>query len=294
MKHWIAGLVTLAVCGAVAAGVCAGLGVGALTWGPLPLPVVAAGLAFAINLGAWVPAALTRSERFYDLTGTATYLSVAALCLASAAQAGLLGPRRILVGALVAVWALRLGSFLVRRIRRDGKDGRFDDLKQHAGRFLVPWSLQALWVTLTLAAALVVWTAGGAAPALGPIDALGAAIWAAGFGIEVQSDRQKSAFKADARNEGRFIDRGWWAWSRHPNYFGEIVLWTGIFVISAPLLSGWTWLAVSSPVFVTLLLTRVSGVPLLEARADERWGGEPAYEAYKARTPVLVPRPPGR
>ncbi len=294
MKHWIAGLATLAVCGVVAGAVCAGLGADALTWGGLPLPVLAAGLAFAINLAAWVPAALTRSERFYDLTGTATYLSVAALCLAVAAQAGLLGPRRLLVGGLVAVWALRLGSFLVRRIRRDGKDGRFDDLKQHPGRFLVPWSLQALWVTLTLAAALVVWTAAGVEPALGPIDVLGAAIWAAGFGIEVQSDRQKSAFKAEPSNQGRFIDRGWWAWSRHPNYFGEIVLWTGIFVISAPLLSGWTWLALSSPVFVTLLLTRVSGLPMLEARADERWGGEPAYEAYKARTPVLVPRPPRR
>ncbi|MDH3193837.1 MAG: DUF1295 domain-containing protein, partial [Acidimicrobiia bacterium] len=109
---------------------------------------------------------------------------------------------------------------------------------------------------------------------------------------ESVADRQKSAFKKSPENEGRFITSGLWAWSRHPNYFGEIVLWTGIAIMSVPVLSGWRWVALISPVFVVLLLTRVSGIPLLEARADKRWGGDRAYEDYKRRTPVLVPRPP--
>ena len=294
MKHWVLGLVTLSACLAVGIGVSAALSSGALPSGPLPLPSAGMALAFAINLAAWTLAAARKTERFYDLTGTCTYLAVMALCLAVAASEGLLEPRRMLVAGLVVVWALRLGVFLVQRIRRDGRDGRFDQLKTHPGRFLVPWSLQALWVTLTLAAALVVWSRVDPGPALGWVDLLGAATWGAGFGIEVMADRQKTRFKAEPANEGRFIQTGWWAWSRHPNNFGEIVLWTGVFIISVPLLSGWTWAAASSPVFVALLLTRVSGVPLLEARADHRWGGQPDYEAYKAQTPVLIPRPPSR
>jgi steroid 5-alpha reductase family enzyme len=119
----------------------------------------------------------------------------------------------------------------------------------------------------------------------------GLALWLAGFGIEVVADRQKRTFRSRPENAGRFIASGLWAWSRHPNYFGEIVLWTGVAIIAFPAMEGWQYLTLLSPVFVTLLLTKVSGVPLLEARADARWGGDPAYEAYKAATPVLVPRP---
>ena len=127
---------------------------------------------------------------------------------------------------------------------------------------------------------------------LGPVGWIGFGIWLFGFGFEVIADRQKSAFNADPENEGRFIDSGLWSWSRHPNYFGEIVLWVGIAVIAAPVLRGWGWLTLISPIFVFLLLMYISGVPQLETRADEKWGGEPDYEAYKARTSVLVPLPP--
>ncbi|MEX1288318.1 MAG: DUF1295 domain-containing protein, partial [Acidimicrobiia bacterium] len=103
---------------------------------------------------------------------------------------------------------------------------------------------------------------------------------------------QKSAFKADPANEGRFINTGLWAWSRHPNYFGEITLWTGIAIAAIPVLSGWRWVVLISPIFVYLLITRVSGVPMLEKKADNRWGGQEDYERYKANTPELVLRPP--
>jgi steroid 5-alpha reductase family enzyme len=153
------------------------------------------------------------------------------------------------------------------------------------------WTVQGLWVLLTAAAALAVITGGNREP-LGVIGYLGVAIWLAGFLIEVVADRQKSKFKADPANQGKFINVGLWAWSRHPNYFGEIVLWTGMAIIAVPVLEGWQWATLISPVFVFFLLTRVSGVPMLEQAADQRWGGQDDYEAYKQDTPVLVMRPP--
>ena len=126
----------------------------------------------------------------------------------------------------------------------------------------------------------------------GVIGIFGILVWAAGMLIEIVADRQKSAFKSNPDNKGGFISTGLWAWSRHPNYFGEIVLWTGMAIVALPVLHGWQWATLISPVFVAFLLIKVSGIPLLEAKADERWGGDEDYEAYKRNTPVLVPKPP--
>ena len=92
-------------------------------------------------------------------------------------------------------------------------------------------------------------------------------------------------------NRGRVLSTGLWRYTRHPNYFGEIVLWIGIAIIAIPVLQGWQWVTLISPVFVTVLLTRISGIPMLEKRADEKWSGQEDYEAYKKRTPVLIPKP---
>ena len=194
---------------------------------------------------------------------------------------------------LVACWAVRLGLFLVARIRREGRDGRFDRIKTNPVRFLMAWTLQGAWVSLTALAALVIMT-DARDPGVGAAAILGWLLWAVGWGIEVVADRQKSAFRADPANEGRFITSGLWSVSRHPNYLGEILLWTGIFVSGLGMYTGGQWVAVVSPLFVVLLLTRISGIPLLEARADRRWGDDPAYQAYRAATPVLLPRPARR
>jgi steroid 5-alpha reductase family enzyme len=108
------------------------------------------------------------------------------------------------------------------------------------------------------------------------------------------ADRQKSAFKAQPENKDKFITSGLWSWSRHPNYFGEIVLWFGVTIIALPVLQGWQWVTLISPIFIVILLTKISGVNLLEARADEKWGGQKDYETYKAKTPVLIPKPPSK
>ena len=194
---------------------------------------------------------------------------------------------------MVVVWASRLGAFLFRRVKRDGRDGRFDTIKTDPLRFFMTWTLQGLWVLLTLACALAIITGTEREP-FGVLAVVGTVIWGIGFAIEVVADRQKSAFRRDSSNEGRFITTGLWAWSRHPNYFGEITLWVGIAVIAVPVLSGWRWVTLVSPLFVIVLLTRVSGVPMLEARAKQRWGDEDAFQAYTATTPVLIPRPPRR
>ena len=261
---------------------------GSVEAGGVAVFAIAAVLAYAINWAVFVPSYLARTETYFDLTGSATYVS---LILVASLASGDLDTRAVVIAGAVLVWAVRLGSFLFTRVRRDGGDGRFDRIKTDVLRFLMTWTLQALWVLLTLAAALAVITSDDRHDVDGFLVA-GMALWLAGFAIEVVADRQKSAFRADPANTGRFITSGLWAWSRHPNYFGEITLWVGIAVAALPVLSGWRWLMLISPVFVVVLLTRISGIPMLEHRAEKRWGDDPEFRAYTDTTPVLVPRPP--
>ncbi len=256
--------------------------------GALPVFAVCGVLAYMINWVAFVPANRAKTEQYYDLTGSITYLTITAVAVLLSDD---LDARALIVAALVWVWALRLGSFLFRRVRRDGRDGRFDQIKTDPLRFFMTWTIQGLWVLLTAACALAIIT-GSDRQSIGWVAIVGMLIWVAGFAIEVVADQQKSAFKKDPANEGRFISSGLWAWSRHPNYFGEITLWTGIAIIALPVLSGWRWVTLISPIFVFLLITRVSGIPMLEARAAKRWGDEKEFQAYTTNTPVLVPRPP--
>lgn len=256
--------------------------------GSIPVFALAGFLAFAVNWIAFIPSNAAKTEKFYDLTGSITYTTVTIVAVALSSD---LDARAWIVAAMVLIWTGRLGIFLFRRISREGKDSRFDEIKVSPIRFFSAWTIQGLWVLLTAAAALAIITTTERQD-LGLLGYLGIAVWLAGFSIESIADRQKSVFKENPDNEGRFISSGLWAWSRHPNYFGEITLWTGIALMAIPVLSGWQWVVLISPVFVTILLTRVSGIPMLEKKADERWGDEVAYQQYKESTPVLVPRPP--
>lgn len=258
---------------------------GSVKAGGFPLYGLAVLFAFSIQWIVFIPSYLNKTEKFFDLTGGITYITVTLLAL-------LLSPikdiRSLIIVILVTIWAARLGLFLYNRIKKVGEDRRFRELKSSFSKFLVTWTLQGLWVTFSLAAALVVITS-ETKVGFDIFALLGIAIWLIGFSIEVIADHQKSVFKADPNNKDNFISVGLWSWSRHPNYFGEIILWIGIAVIALPVLSGWAWVTLISPVFVTLLLTKISGVPMLEKRAEEKWGGQPAYEAYKTNTSVLIP-----
>ena len=252
----------------------------------IPLFGLSVGLAFLVQWLVFIPSFWFQTEKFFDLTGGITYISVTLLAvLTSPAVDG----RSLLLAGLVVIWAMRLGSFLFRRIQKAGKDDRFDELKPSFFRFLNVWTIQGLWVTFTAAAALVAITT-SVRKELDVFALVGFLVWAFGFAFEVIADSQKSQFSANPANKGKFIQTGLWSRSRHPNYFGEIVLWLGIAIIAIPVLQGWQWVAMISPLFVTLLLTRVSGVPLLEKKADSKWGGQEDYEAYKKNTPVLIPK----
>ena len=241
---------------------------------------------FGIQWLAFVPARLLQTERFYDLTGSLTYIAVT---LGAVITAEAPSGSQWLIAAMILVWAGRLGSFLFRRIHSAGGDQRFDHIKVSSSRFFVAWTLQGAWVGMTSCAAVSA-ILSEQSRAVGAIFVIGAAMWVVGFVVEVAADRQKSRFRADPANEGRFINTGLWARSRHPNYFGEILLWAGIAVMAIPYLSGTQWVVMLSPLFVHALLTRVSGIPTLVRRGQQLWGDDPAYQAYLKSTPLLVPR----
>ncbi len=260
---------------------------GGATVGGLPAFALAVAAAFVIQWLVYIHAWAKRTEKYFDLTGSLTYITITVLLVVLTPG---VDARGFLLAALVVIWAARLGTFLFRRISRAGKDDRFDELKKSFFRFLNVWTIQGLWVTFTAAAAWVGITSSQRV-AFDWLAVVGLVLWAVGFAFEVVADLQKSRFKADPANEGRFINTGLWSKSRHPNYFGEIVLWIGVALIALPTFQGWQWIAIISPLFVTLLLTRVSGVPMLEKKADGKWGGQADYEEYKRTTPVLIPRP---
>ncbi len=256
----------------------------------LPAFAVLVAAAFAVQWIAFIPAWFLQTERFFDLTGSITFLVVTAGALLIR---GDFDPRSLVIAAAIAVWALRLGPFLFLRVRRDGEDRRFRQIKPNFPVFLMTWTLQGLWVSLTAAPALAALLATDSTAPDWTLAA-GAALWLAGFVIEVAADEQKRRFRAIPENRQRYIASGLWAWSRHPNYFGEILLWIGIAVIAAPVLQGWQLATLVSPVFVWLLLTRISGVRMLEARANRRWRDDPGYQEYLRRTNTLLLRPPRR
>lgn len=275
---------------AIGAGIAWAGSQGGLSAAGVPVFALCGAVGFLLNWVVFVPSYRAQTEHFFDLTGSATYVSVVVLALILRGSPDM---RSLILAGMILLWAGRLGTFLFRRISRDGGDGRFDKIKPSFLRFLMAWTLQGLWVFLTAACALAAMTTAQPKP-LGIVGVVGLLVWLIGFSIEVVADRQKSSFRADRNNQDQFIRSGLWAWSQHPNYFGEIALWTGVALVALPVLSGWQYATLISPVFVYVLLTRISGIPLLEARADARWGEDPDYRAYRENTSTLVPRPPAK
>lgn len=248
-----------------------------------------AGLALAINWLVFVVHAQPHnSEKFFDATGSVTYLSLA-LCSVAMHFSQMSGLRQMINPAMMTIWCIRLGSFLLSRIMRDGKDSRFDELKKSSIRFLGVWTIQSIWCFLVASPVLVAVTSESCATGIGILDVAGWCVWVFGFAFEVTADHQKSAFRADASNKGKFITTGLWSLSRHPNYFGEITMWIGICLSSSSCLQGAKWMAWLSPVTTFILLMKVSGVPMLEATGEKRWGTDPAYQWYMTHTPCIVP-----
>lgn len=243
-------------------------------------------LVYIIQWVAFIPAYMFQTEKFFDLTGSITYSSVFIYCI-YLASSGDLNWGSLVISILVILWAGRLGTFLFTRIAKDGEDKRFRTIKPDIAQFFMTWTLQGMWVSLCSLCAIT-----GIASETGiivnNIFYIGLVMFIGGFAIEIVADQQKTAFRAIPENRNKYITSGLWSRSRHPNYFGEITLWTGVAVMSFSSLSGIEYLTLISPIFTYLLLVKISGVRMLEGRGQKTWGNDEDYIAYMKNTPMVM------
>ena len=242
-------------------------------------------LAFIIQWVLFIPAYLLQTEKFFDISGTVTYISVVSYCFFNFYDQENLNIGNVILSIIIIIWALRLGSFLFIRIKKAGEDIRFREIKKSPTRFFMTWTFQGMWVSLCSACAL----AGIAKGILiNYYFYCGVAIFLIGFIIEIVADTQKTKFRSNPKNKDKFINSGLWKFSRHPNYVGEILLWLGISIISLSSLEGLELATLISPFFTYLLLVNVSGINLLEKSGKKKWGHLESYKIYKKNTPRLI------
>ena len=240
-------------------------------------------IAFLIQWILFIPAYLMQTEKFYDLAGSITYISIISYVYCQSSEFNIAS---LILSLFIIVWAIRLGSFLFFRIKKAGEDKRFRDIKPSPTRFFMTWTLQGTWVSLCSACAITaISTTEGII--LNEIFVLGAFTFIIGFLIEVVADNQKTKFRSIPENKDKFITTGLWSYSRHPNYLGEITLWLGVALMSFSSLEGLQLITLVSPIFTYLLLVYVSGVRLLEASGNKKWGHLSSYQEYKKNTPTL-------
>ena len=243
-------------------------------------------LTFLVQFIVFLPSYSYQTEHYYDLTGGVTFISVILFSLYAKYITLGLDLRSTIIGLMIVIWALRLSSFLFLRVKKVGEDVRFKEIKKSFSRFLLAFTLQGFWVFMCTFPALIVLTSSNFEVDIFLV--LGSSLWLFGFLYEVIADKQKSNFNIN--NKGKFISSGLWSLSRHPNYFGEITLWTGITVISITVLSGFQYLALLTPLFIFRLLNNISGVNLLEDIGNKRWGSEKDYQTYIKKTPKFFPK----
>jgi steroid 5-alpha reductase family enzyme len=249
--------------------------------------LIALGISVGINAVFFAFAAALRTDKVTDLSYSLSFVVLAVVLLV---RNGGGSPVQLLTGVFVCVWGIRLGAWLFLRIAKTGVDHRFDGIRERPLRFARFWALQAITVWVVSLPAVRLLSLGSLSGPLPVFSWVGFAIWVVGLVVEVTSDTQKSAFRSVASNKGRFITSGLWKYSRHPNYFGESLLWWGLFLAAVPAFRGWDFLVGIGPLFLTLLLLFVSGVPPLEKSAEGRYGR--AWQDYKRRTSVFLPLPP--
>lgn len=256
--------------------------------------VLTAIVTIAYQLMFFFFAATLKIDKVTDFAGGSNFAlcAVMILCVAGTYQW-----RQIMLTIYVVVWALRLALFLLMRILATGEDKRFDKIRGDCLVFLVFWIFQMIWVwTVSLPVTFVNATMNDPSPGMQTTDVVGSIMFVVGLAVEAMADNDKFAFRQDPANRGKWCEVGLWRFSRHPNYFGEILLWWGIFVISTAELSAraWGWGAVASPLFTMAILLFFSGMPLGEKSNDKKYGANPGsdYWEYKRRTSILIPMPP--
>lgn len=245
-------------------------------------------IVFAIQWVLFIPAYLFRTEKFFDLAGSVTYIFAVSFVFYKSNDDLLSYDIGSLILSMVIIfWALRLGSFLFLRIKKAGEDKRFKEIKTSPTRFFMTWSLQGMWVSLCSACALTA-LANPNGIQTNLFFYFGLFIFLSGFILEIIADTQKSKFRSNTKNKNLFINTGLWSFSRHPNYLGEIILWLGISIMSISALNEWQYVTLISPVFTYVLLVYISGVRLLEESGKEKWGHLEEYKKYLKNTPSLL------
>ncbi len=245
-------------------------------------------VSLAINGFFFILAAFLRTDIFTDITYSLSFLVLVIILLATSAGRNTV---QLLTFTFVVIWALRLGSYLFNRILHTKVDHRFDDKRDSFVRFGAFWLLQAITVWAVMLPVYGILSL-DTVPYLAPVYLLpGALVFLLGLVIETIADMQKYNFKMKAENKSKFMSTGIWKYSRHPNYFGEMLVWWGIALPGILLFDGVAWLYFLGPVFITVLLLFVSGIPLLEKSADRKWGNDESYIRYKKTTSLLVPLP---
>lgn len=225
------------------------------------------------------------TEKYYDITGSVTYIATLTISYFTLEKPS---KRQFISSSFALIWATRLGWFLFSRVSRNGGiDDRFEKIKSNLSDFLIAWTLQGVWIFITLLSILALCQMEDSSE-LSLINYIGIFVWICGFLIEVTADHQKYVFKSDPSNKGKWISTGLWSLSRHPNYFGEIVMWCGISMICACKSIKPVKLLLS-PLFVAFLLIFISGIPILEKKADSLYSADEKYIQFKKTTPVLIP-----
>ena len=264
---------------------------GSLIFNGYPLFILCACIPFIIHWIVFIPSMINQTEHYFDLIGSISYVVTCLVSLYLVALSTDLSLRSIIIAFLIVIWAMRLGSFLFLRVKREGRDNRFNVMKTKFWWFLFTWTLGGLWVFVTMCAGLAAITSGNSVVLFShPLDFIGLSLWIMGFVVEVVADKQKARFRSNPQNTNKFINEGLWKRSRHPNYFGEISLWLGITLMAIPVLSGLQYITLISPIFVYILLTRISGVSMQEARAKKKWKNSKDYNNYLNNVPRLIPK----
>jgi steroid 5-alpha reductase family enzyme len=247
---------------------------------------IAAGALLLLSVATWVVSLPLRDVSIVDVAWGLGFVVVAWIAVAAGGGAG---ARPVLAAALTTVWGLRLaGHVTLRKTRERREDPRYGAWRERHGERFALVSLGSVFLfqgALIWVVSLPIQGTGSSSGALGVLDVLGGAAWLVGLVFEAGGDLQLARFKADPANRGKVMDRGLWRYTRHPNYFGDFMVWWGLYLVA---LAGGAWWALPGPLVVSVLLVRVSGKGLLEKTMARREG----YADYVERTSGFVPLPP--
>lgn len=253
----------------------------------MSLILISLGIALLIQLVMFIPAFIFKTDKLTDMSYGLTFIILALIVLLQST----LSTGKLILLAIISIWAIRLVIYLFVRIKKIGKDKRFDGMREDFRKFLSFWILQGFSVWMIMIPSSIY--LGSSVTTISIISLVGLVIWVKGLLIETIADYQKFMFKNNPKNKSKWTQTGLWKYSRHPNYFGEMLCWIGVYIFTFSSLQGLNILfGLASPIYITFILLFVTGIPKLEKKYDERYKGNKEYEEYKRKTSLFVLLPP--